>query len=115
MGNKPKDSNAAKKAKEVNYNNMFYRPKTELQFSGETFMQIKDMVNRATINRTRLVFGANGTPIGRTEVGYENEDIREINTFIDDLHKTFVDGGKAIEREALIKEIDAESKEEVKQ
>ncbi len=71
-------------------------------------MTLKDMVNRATINRTRYVFNAKGEVIGRTEVGYENEDIRELNTLVDSLHKTFVDGGQAIHRDVILKEIGEE-------
>ena len=105
MGNKPKDKSVKK---EVNYNEMFYRQEQEIKLTGEQFMTLKDMINRATINRTRLVFRANGSPIGRTEVGYENEDIRELNTLVDSLHKTFVDGGQAIHRDVIMKELEEE-------
>lgn len=105
MGNKPKDKSVDK---EVNYNEMFYRQEQEIKLTGEQFMTLKDMVNRATINRTRLVFGAKGEPIGRTEVGYENEDIRELNTLVDSLHKSFVNNGQAIHRDVILKEIEEE-------
>ena len=105
MSNKPKDKSVKK---EVNYNEMFYRQEQEIKLTGEQFMTLKDMTNRATINRTRLVFGANGSPIGRTEVGYENEDIRELNTLVDSLHKSFVDEGKAIHRDVIMKELEEE-------
>jgi len=77
----------------------------ELFFTGEEFMMLKDMINRTTLNRTRLVYGKDNAPIGRTEVGYENEDIRAINTFVDLLHKKYVDEGRSVKRETLLKEL----------
>lgn len=108
LDNKTIINKMKEETKKVVYDNMFYRPNQEITLKGEQFMIIKDAINRITIDRTRLVYNQNGQPIGRTEVGIENEDIATLNKFISDLHKAFIDEGLGIEREELLKELEAD-------